>query len=909
MLKYQIILTPYNTLLWKLIQGDTEDNIYPDEVQVDWCQSLFELGANLFQSNSPILSFWQDFSEYFIRALCHIPEGKVDNQPNLDLRIFDVIETPSEEKCQEWFDLAPIMEGGEYLSKNTFLDIWQALISWCNKSLLEFPDFESWLASQAPRWQQVGRITFNLAENKANPQKPFGFMATYTDGLSQSGKIVHIPLGNALQNYAGKKNNAALLKLLFPIQRATELLPWVDEMLLTKEIYKPIAFTAQKAYQLLKDTSVLEQCGIILRLPNWWKQRPRPKAVVKIGDNKPKGLGLDAIVSFNVKIALGDISLTDEDIKFLLNSDDDFIFFKGQWVEIDKQKLQQILDHWNLHQGNTQDGEMNFAKAMRLLSNMPNDNDIDHNSINSSEINQWQQIELGEELQKVMEFFRTPLDQGQPQGLNAVLRPYQRKGFAWLRFLTNMGFGVCLADDMGLGKTLQILALLLDDLNNQKNIAAKPSLLVIPASLLGNWRNEAEKFTPELKFIILHPAEISKNELGHIFENSYNFQNTVNNYQLVITTYTFLTRYTDIFSVQAWHRLILDEAQAIKNSTTKQARAACNILANSRIALTGTPVENRLSDLWSLFNFINPGLLGSAKDFKNLLTNLEKRQSDQYAPLRKLISPYIMRRMKTDKNIIDDLPSKTEMIQYCQLSQQQVKIYQNIISSLKKQLEAVQTEENPIHRQGIVLQTLMRLKQVCNHPSQFAGDMQFNPNESGKFLRLAEICSEIASRQERVLVFTQYQEIIEPLAEYLKTIFKRPGLILHGKINVKKRKELVAQFQEIDGPPFFVISLKAGGTGLNLTAASQVIHFDRWWNPAVEDQATDRAFRIGQKQPVFVHKFVVRGTLEEKIDSMLSEKKNLSNEILGSNNEINITSLDDDALLTMLNLDISRALI
>jgi SNF2 family DNA or RNA helicase len=321
------------------------------------------------------------------------------------------------------------------------------------------------------------------------------------------------------------------------------------------------------------------------------------------------------------------------------------------------------------------------------------------------------------------------------------------------------------------------------------------------------------------------------------------------------------------------------------------------------VALTGTPVENRLGELWSLFDFLNPGLLGSAKRFKDFVKAMETRETDPFGPLRRLAGPYILRRLKTDRKIIADLPDKTETVRYCLLTRSQVKLYQQVVEHMTKALDEVEA----MTRRGLVLQTLMRLKQICNHPAQFTGDGDFAPEASGKFARLGEICEELGERQERVLIFTQFREIIPSLEEHLERIFGRPGLVLHGGVNVRKRKTLVDQFQREDGPPFFILSLKAGGTGLNLTAASHVIHFDRWWNPAVENQATDRAFRIGQKRNVLVHKFVTRGTIEERIDAMIAEKQQLVAQLLSDDAEIRLTELPDDELIRLVSLDVNSA--
>jgi non-specific serine/threonine protein kinase len=350
-----------------------------------------------------------------------------------------------------------------------------------------------------------------------------------------------------------------------------------------------------------------------------------------------------------------------------------------------------------------------------------------------------------------------------------------------------------------------------------------------------------------------------------------------------------------------WRLAVLDEAQAVKNPAARQTRAVKQLKAEAKIALTGTPVENRLTDLWSIFDFLCPGLLGSVKTFGTFVKRLEKRETAQYAPLRRLVTPYILRRLKTDRSIIADLPDKTEMQAFCGLSKKQAVLYQEAVAEIARDLR----HKDGIERRGAVLAFLMRLKQICNHPAQWLGTGEYPPEESGKFRRIREICEEIAPRQEKALVFTQFREMAQPLADFLAAIFGRPGLVLHGEVAVGKRKRLVDEFQREEGPPFFVLSLKAGGTGLNLTAASHVIHFDRWWNPAVENQATDRAFRIGQKKNVVVHKFVCQGTVEEKIDAMIRDKTALAGEILAEGVPKLLTEMSDRELLDLVKLDVS----
>jgi non-specific serine/threonine protein kinase len=485
------------------------------------------------------------------------------------------------------------------------------------------------------------------------------------------------------------------------------------------------------------------------------------------------------------------------------------------------------------------------------------------------------------------------------KALRATLRPYQETGVNWLTLLSGMGLGACLADDMGLGKTIQVISfLLVDKKRHAKSADNKPSLLVLPASLLSNWKSEIERFAPSLRIRFVHPSIAEKDEMNSLAQNP---TDKLNDVDAVLTSYGMLLRQEWLLDVH-WNVIVLDEAQAIKNSGTRQTKIVKQLRSDSRIALTGTPVENRLSDLWSLFDFLCPGLLGGRTKFKNFVKSLESRTADQYAPLRRLVSPYILRRLKTDKSVIADLPEKTEVTAFCSLSKRQAVLYKKLVNEMARGLD----DQSGIQRRGLVLSYLMRFKQLCNHPSQLLGTGEFAAKDSGKFLRLAEICDEVAQRGEKVLVFTQFREMATPLAEHLASVFGRSGLILHGGTAVKRRKQLVDEFQREAGPPFFVLSLKAGGTGLNLTAASHVIHYDRWWNPAVENQATDRAFRIGQKRNVLVHKFVCQGTIEERIDALIAEKQQLATELLESGADTMLTELSNDQLIEMVSLDVER---
>ena len=519
----------------------------------------------------------------------------------------------------------------------------------------------------------------------------------------------------------------------------------------------------------------------------------------------------------------------------------------------------------------------------------------------SAESNDWASIEAGPWMARTLQGLRAPdtLTSMEPgDELRGTLRPYQQVGVRWLHFLSSLGLGACLADDMGLGKTIQVLSLLLVLKRHwPADTPKRPNLLIAPASLISNWTAEINRFAPSLSVLTAHPSTMLPAETKALSAAR------LRSVDLVITSYGAARTMQPLADVE-WDLLVVDEAQAIKNPGARQTRAVKALRARARIALTGTPIENRLSDLWSIFDFINPGLLGSGRQFTDLTRRLASRQHNAYGPLRELVRPYILRRMKTDRSVIADLPAKTEMTAYCPLSRKQAALYEQTVRDLTDRL----AHAEGIGRRGLVLASLMRLKQVCNHPSQWLGDGLWTHDDSGKFGRLTDLVDVIAARQEKVLVFTQFREITGPLAAHLGALFGRPGLVLHGGTPVKARRELVERFQNDETVPFFVLSLKAGGSGLNLTAASHVVHFDRWWNPAVEDQATDRAFRIGQTRNVLVHKFVCRGTVEERIDELIASKRGLAKDLLEGGGELLLTELKDDELLRLVALDVNAAM-
>ncbi|MDR1856999.1 MAG: DEAD/DEAH box helicase [Desulfovibrio sp.] len=901
----RITLTPWASLVFSDTTAGPEATLDAE----DWRSRLFGIAAKktlpeCLPEDVPSVRFWSALAEDFITFLCHMQESPVDK-----IRDDILVSLPVPSRLDKMVENAPPMPGGEYLTWEALENIWGQLAEWCADALLDAPSLAAFLDALAPKWRRVGRVAFHLAENKGNDALPFAFLVTYTVGLGNAGQPRHRTLGNALIQYAQEDDRTALLSLLSPVKAAAEQLPWVNRMTEDQSIYlpRPLPFKVSQAYQMLKDVPVLEQCGLMVSIPDWWRKRQRPTVQVTIGKNEKTLFGLEDLLDWNISLALGEQALTQEDIQELLQGDDGLILFKGEWVEVDREKLQQALDHWKQVRKQLGDG-ISLADAMRLLSGMPaGTTEAEGKSLESCR--DWTHAVPGEALRKLLERLRTPEEAPSPAGLQATLRHYQLQGLAWLTLLCGMGLGACLADDMGLGKTIQILALLLhlknrDSASPTKN-APPPSLLVVPASILGNWRAEAKRFAPRLTLHFYHPAECDKDTFARWGDDPRALAKS----DLVVTSYSMLARNADFFAGMKWRLVIADEAQNIKNPGTRQTKALKRLKAETRIALTGTPIENRLADLWSIFDFINPGLLGSAKQFKQVLKHLEEHPEKGYAPLRRLAAPYILRRMKTDKRIIDDLPDKIESVVYCHLTAEQAKLYSSIVNQMKESLRdfAQSEEDTRTKRRALVLTNLMRLKQICNHPSQLTGTPDWDPEMSGKFQRVAELCQEMAERQERVLVFSQFRETIDPLHRHLEKIFGRPGLVLHGGVSVKSRQGLVDAFQRNDGPPFFILSLRAGGTGLNLTAAGHVIHFDRWWNPAVEDQATDRTFRIGQKKNVLVHKCVTRGTLEERIDRMLVDKRMLADEILDSGEEINVTKLNDDELLRLVSLDISTA--
>jgi non-specific serine/threonine protein kinase len=854
---------------------------------------LLQLGAAEIQTVLPaVLTYWREFASRYIALVRTLPDIA-------ESRTLPPVPPPARSELDALVLAPPVMTGAEYLSSAVLEALWtdldEAFRSELRASTLSI---EGLLKSKHPAWNLVGRVHFNLAENRKDEEMPFAFLATYTHRLSSKAKPQHVPLGRALMEYGGAANKARLLSLLLPVQRASEQCGWLRELVDSGAIYHPLRWSASEAFDFLNDLPKLEAAGVIVRVPARWRTHrpPRPKVTAKVGDKPPAGIGTEALLDFKVDVTLDGESLTAREIADLLHRSSGLHFIRGQWVEVDRERLAKILDQFRGAEEIAETQGLSFAHAMRLLAGAANPD----GEVPDEETLKWSGIAAGEWLRKTLEAIRNPGNRVPLSALHELqttLRPYQRTGVEWLQLLTQLGLGACLADDMGLGKTMQVLALLLILRNERKT--PQTSILVAPASLLANWSAEIQRYAPGLKSIVAHPSALPAKDLRALDATG------LADIDLLITSYGSIVRTPALSEIQ-WQLAIVDEAQAIKNSATQQARAVKRIKAGARIALTGTPIENRLGDLWSIFDFINPGLLGSAKEFTEFAKRLANRTQNPYTPLHDLVRPYILRRLKTDKSVIQDLPEKTEVRAYCQLSRKQAALYQDSVKELASNLEK---KEEGMDRRGMILSFLMRFKQICNHPSQWLGDDEWAERDSGKLGRLREIAEVIASRQEKVLVFTQFREITSSLAAFLESVFGASGLVLHGGTEVRHRQALVRKFQEDDRIPFFVLSLKAGGAGLNLTAASHVIHFDRWWNPAVEDQATDRAFRIGQTRNVLVHKFVCRGTLEEKIDALIEAKQRMTRQVLeDSGTDLLITEMSNEELLSLVALDLRAAM-
>ncbi len=662
-------------------------------------------------------------------------------------------------------------------------------------------------------------------------------------------------------------------RLLAGLGRAARLFGDLDAAL---RLARPaeLVLDTEGAHRFLSHATVLEQAGYGILLPAWWKEpqrlglalevRPRDDVAPVLRDD---AADLATIVSYNWGLALGGRTLTEDELAELARVKVPLVKLRGTWVHLDPERLRAGLEF--LRRGG---GTMTAGEALRLIRLLPPEElPLPVTAFGG---NGWLADLLSGRLGERLELLEPPT------GLAGQLRPYQVRGFSWLAFLDGLGVGACLADDMGLGKTVQLLALLV-------HRGGGPTLLICPLSVLGNWQREAARFAPGLRVRVLHGAD--RPEPGELLDGT----------DVVLTTYAIAARDADALAAVAWDRVVLDEAQHIKNSSAGVAKAVRRFPARHRVALTGTPVENRLAELWSILDFLNPGLLGSAHAFRARYAVPIERYADEDAAarLRQATRPFMLRRVKADPAVVDDLPDKRHTRHLCGLTAEQATLYQAVLNEMTERLK----EETEIRTKGIVLSAMTKLKQVCNHPAQLLGDGSPLPGRSGKLERLEEILDAALAEGESVLCFTQFARFGAMLVPHLAARFGVPVRYLHGGTPRRERDAMVAAFQADRRPGIFVLSLKAGGTGLNLTAANHVVHVDRWWNPATETQATDRAFRIGQHRDVQVHTLVCLGTLEERIDRLITDKGVLAERVVG-NGEGWLSGLSTDDLRDLLAL-------
>ncbi|WP_059049814.1 DEAD/DEAH box helicase [Paenibacillus senegalimassiliensis] len=640
---------------------------------------------------------------------------------------------------------------------------------------------------------------------------------------------------------------------------------------------------------LSKSVPVLRKHGVTIQMPSKWTREGRRSVGIRIkaegwasgsGETaieRTSKLGIEQLVTFEAEAMLGGQSVSREELAELAAAKHPLVFFRGEWIEVDVKEIRQVLKFMKRRE----DGTLLFRELMHLSA--------------GEESVQFEGVDIeGVETSGMLSAFvsgsvvRHPDPRPVPQGLRGTLRPYQERGYQWLSAMRDLGFGALLADDMGLGKTIQVITVLLDRVNSSPG----KSLIICPTSLLGNWQREIARFAPELRLYVHHG---SNRHRGERFVQEYA------DGDVLLTTYQLAGRDAKELRSVEWSTVVLDEAQYIKNYGTKQAQSVMKLNAPHRIAMTGTPVENRLGELWSIFQFLNPGYLGTQASFRSRFASGVEQPSDELQKLRRLVAPFLLRRLKSDPDIRKDLPEKIELKSYCTLTTEQVRLYRSVTDELMGRIG----EHEGMARKGLVLSSLTRLKQICNHPVLARGPLR--PSESvasgrsGKMERLEELLDLIMDSREAVLIFTQYVRMGELLQERLTEQYGVRPFFLHGAVPKAERDEMVRSFQEGEGSPIFVLSLKAGGVGLNLTRANHVVHYDRWWNPAVENQATDRVFRIGQRKNVEVHKLICQGTLEERIDELIERKKSLSEQVVGSGEQW-LTEMNDEELQSLIML-------
>ena len=799
----------------------------------------------------------------------------------------------SQQQAAAWLEGMPPVYGGTVTAGmlvEWFGTLGEAL-AWQAERELTTP--EKWLAALGEGWQQLGTLCFHLAENggEGAESHPFAFLATFIHRAGQDGKPRHAPLALARQLYANDVES--LTALLRPLQQAAAGNSFLHELINSGAVYKPCAWGPRQAYDFLESLPLLEQAGIETRMVNLWQSRP-PRVELEVqlqpagsGEgqkpDRAPALNISTLLRFSPRVVLGNYELTEAELEELMAGEDGLIRFRGEWVRLDREKLEKLLNSWRQATRMAAGGIPLLAGLRWLLGKhstaLPNIPPPEEDGMRAM---------AAPALQEAMKQLCISHQEPQlPEKLAGTLRPYQKDGVRFLLGVTGAGFGACLADDMGLGKTLQVIAWLAH-LHATGALEERAALIVAPASLLTNWQDELRKFAPQLNTLVLHPYALNRQDSDYLQKNPGWLLKRAH---VALTTYGMATRLAELLAAEPLPALVLDEAQAIKNADSQRTRSLLLLNSPRRVALTGTPVENSLSELRSLFHFLTPGLLGTEKEFNAMV----QKMGTDYSPLRKLVRPFMLRRLKTDPALLPELPPKTEQPAYCLLTPEQTRLYAREV----EKLQAIVHEPDPQTRLTLLLPILSHLKQICNHPAQYLGESYYDPALSGKMTRLGHLAQQIAAAGDAALIFTQYRSMMEPLHDFLAGIFGAPGLVLHGGTPIAERQQLVQQFQHPGGPPFFLLSLKAAGTGITLTRARHVIHFDRWWNPAVENQASDRAYRIGQKNPVIIHPLICRGTIEENIHTMLTRKRDMADKLLAGGLEKLLLNLPPDELLQL----------
>ncbi len=792
---------------------------------------------------------------------------------------------PQADVTSNWWKALWAEDNRVIMPSSSQRDLSRFYVGWQNWSLKTQPkadlDFNVCLRLEPPNYkdsQDAASVQWTLRYYIQSKEDP-SLLVPAGDVWAERGQVL---------SYLNHTFDQPQERLLESLGLAARLCPAIQRSLLN-ECPEKATLSAEEAYTFLRETSrLLEGIGITVLVPPWWS-KPEARLRVQLKLHAPPDiqgsglLGMNSLVSYDWELALGDELITREEFERLAALKAPLVQMRGHWVLLQPDQVEAAIAFWEKQQNK---GELALHDALSLA--LGAEDQIDGLMVGDVQLDPWlsditRTITSHESLQPIPN----------PQGFVGELRPYQERGVAWLAFLGRYGLGACLADDMGLGKTIQAIALLLHIKEQQPNLA--PALLICPTSLVGNWQREVERFAPGLRVVVHHGAKRAEGE---------ELESKIMAADLVISTYGLARRDIESLKKIQWGHIILDEAQNIKNPVTKQARAIRKLQGQRRVVLTGTPIENRLSELWSLISFLNPGYLGSLEGFRRSFTVPIERFQDEQASerLRRLVRPFILRRVKTDPLVIQDLPEKFEHKVYCNLTREQVTLYEAVVRAAMDELHDPALANGSMKRRGQVLAMLTRLKQICDHPALYLGDGSALGARSGKLNRLLEMLDEVLATNERALVFTQYAQMGQLLQRYMTEFFHREVLFLHGGTPQPQREKMILRFQEAeDAPGIFVLSLKAGGTGLNLMRANHVFHFDRWWNPAVENQATDRAFRIGQEKDVQVHKLVALGTLEDRIDQLIESKRALAESVVGAGEEW-LSELSSDDLLDLVTL-------